>query len=138
MEDATMGQRDERTVLLVRVVRGEESLTALATVGIVPHFEGRSLIFENPHRLEAIVTIRDLATGLLAEHPEPGYTPATAYRRWAFAIMAWEFADLRLYDEDADELLPLEELVLDSLRTYAVEHESVTISAGNHVQLRKS
>jgi len=27
---------------------------------------------------------------------------------------------------------------VDNLRTYAVEHESVTISAGNHVQLRKS
>jgi len=34
--------------------------------------------------------------------------------------------------------LPALFLAVDILRTYAVEHESVTISAGNHVQLRKS
>ncbi len=84
-----MKRRGERTALIVRVVRGEAPLTALATVGIVPHFEGNRLTFENPHRLEAPIAIQDLATGLLAEHHEPGYRSEVAYRRWAFTMMAW-------------------------------------------------
>ncbi len=103
-----MERRGERTALIVRVVRGEAPLTALATVGIVPHFEGNRLTFENPHRLEAPIAIQDLATGLLAEHHEPGYRSEAAYRRWAFTMMAWEYADFPFDDAAADDPLSVE------------------------------
>ncbi len=106
-----MERRGERTALIVRVVRGEAPLTALATVGIVPHFEGNRLTFENPHRLEAPIAIQDLATGLLAEHHEPGYRSEAAYRRWAFTMMAWEYADFPFDDAAADDPLSVENFV---------------------------
>lgn len=101
--------------LIVRVVRGEAPLTALATVGIVPHFEGNRLTFENPHKLEAPIAIQDLATGLLAEHHEPGYRSEAAYRRWAFTMMAWEYADFPVDDAAADDPLSVENFVLGVL-----------------------